>query len=85
MSKQQQQQLPIEVIELLDRRQSAKQRRAQEAEATCERAMQFDFSALPQHPNLIIDKTKENVQMIIDLDFLQSTSAPSIESRESSA
>lgn len=84
MSKQQQQQ-PIEVIELLDRRQSAKQRRAQELEATSERAMQFDFSALPQHPNLIIDKTKDNVQMIIDLDFLQSTSAPSIESRESSA
>ncbi|CAD6442080.1 ee4ffc4e-32ea-48b5-aa49-ec14d1d607e8 [Sclerotinia trifoliorum] len=42
------------------------------------RALEFDFSTLRQHPVLTIKKTNDNVQMIIDLDFFQSESAPGI-------
>ncbi|KAJ8066180.1 hypothetical protein OCU04_005266 [Sclerotinia nivalis] len=42
------------------------------------RALEFDFSTLRQHPVLTIEKTDDNVQMIIDLDFFQSESAPGI-------
>ncbi|KAF7863793.1 hypothetical protein EAF04_006758 [Stromatinia cepivora] len=47
-------------------------------EAMKKRALEFDFSTLRQHPVLTIEKTDDNVQMIINLDFFQSESAPGI-------
>ncbi|TGO24921.1 hypothetical protein BPAE_0092g00400 [Botrytis paeoniae] len=40
--------------------------------------VEFDFSTLLQHPALTIEKTDDNVQMIIDLDFSQPESSPDI-------
>ncbi|QSZ37454.1 hypothetical protein DSL72_008550 [Monilinia vaccinii-corymbosi] len=42
------------------------------------RALEFDFSTLRQHPVLTIEKTDDNVQMILNLDFFQSESVPGI-------
>ncbi|KAF7939018.1 uncharacterized protein EAE98_001354 [Botrytis deweyae] len=39
---------------------------------------EFDFSTLRQHPALTIEKTEDNFQMIIDLDFSQSESLSDI-------
>ncbi|TGO54287.1 hypothetical protein BOTNAR_0272g00130 [Botryotinia narcissicola] len=33
--------------------------------------VEFDFSTLPQNPALTIEKTGDNVQMIVDLEFSQ--------------
>ncbi|KAB8304345.1 hypothetical protein EYC80_003755 [Monilinia laxa] len=70
--------------QLVKQRQLAKKRRDSGVKAANKaiknRALEFDFSVLPQHPNLIINKTKDNVQMSIDLNFFQSASAPSMES-----
>lgn len=72
--------------QLVQQRHLAKQRRDSEVKAENQaikkRALKFDFTVLPQHPNLAIKKTKDNLQMIIDLNFFQSNSAPSIESRK---
>ncbi|TGO44130.1 hypothetical protein BCON_0595g00010 [Botryotinia convoluta] len=40
--------------------------------------VEFDFSTLRQHPVLTIEKTDDNVQMILDLDFSQPESVPGI-------
>ncbi|KAF7888103.1 uncharacterized protein EAF02_002644 [Botrytis sinoallii] len=40
--------------------------------------VEFDFSTLRQHPALTIEKTEDNFQMIIDLDFSQSESLSDI-------
>ncbi|KAI9648106.1 hypothetical protein NHQ30_002736 [Ciborinia camelliae] len=65
-------------------RQLPKQTRAQEViaakQAIKKRALEFDYSVLPQHPNLMIEKTQKDVHMVINLDFFQSISAPSMES-----
>ncbi|THV45151.1 hypothetical protein BGAL_0524g00060 [Botrytis galanthina] len=41
--------------------------------------VEFDFSTLRQHPALTIEKTGDNVQMIVDLDFSQLESPSDIE------
>lgn len=41
--------------------------------------VEFDFSTLPQHPVLTIEKTGDKVQMIVDLEFSQLESASDIE------
>ncbi|ESZ96973.1 hypothetical protein SBOR_2655 [Sclerotinia borealis F-4128] len=61
-------------------RQLAEQEKIAANQAITKRALEFDFSVLPQHPNLIIKKTKDNVEMVIDFNFFQSTSAPSMAS-----
>ncbi|TEY57654.1 hypothetical protein BOTCAL_0210g00150 [Botryotinia calthae] len=46
--------------------------------AVVREVLDFDFSTLRQHPVLTIEKTDDNVQMIIDLDFTQAEPAPGI-------
>ncbi|TGO07917.1 hypothetical protein BTUL_0237g00140 [Botrytis tulipae] len=41
--------------------------------------VEFDFSTLRQHPALTIEKTGDNVQMIVDLEFSQLESPSDIE------